>query len=100
MKTFISFTSALCLLALVSCAKKSETDATKVAMDSNKALVDTIKKSGAPDFSSEAKFAVKTADYGMFEVQLSQLALKNASSKSVKDFADRKSTRLNSSHSS
>lgn len=56
-------------------------------MDSNKVMVDTLRKTGAPDFSSEAKFAVKTADYGMFEVKLSQLALKNASSKSVKDFA-------------
>ena len=87
MKTFISLTSALLLFTLISCAKKTETDAAKVAMDSNKAMVDTIKKSGAPDFSAETKFAVKTADYGMLEVQLSQLALKNAASKSVKDFA-------------
>jgi putative membrane protein len=87
MKTFISFTSALFLLVLISCAKKSDTDATKIAMDSNKATVDTNKKAGAPDFSAETKFAVNTADGGMLEVQLSQLALTNASSKKVKDFA-------------
>ncbi len=87
MKTFISLTSALALFALVSCGKKTETDAAKVAMDSNKAVVDTIKKSGAPDFTAETKFAVKTADNGMLEVKLSELAAKNAAAKNVKDFA-------------
>jgi putative membrane protein len=87
MKTFISLTSALFLFVLISCAKKSDTDATKVAADSNKATVDTLKKTGAADFSPDTKFAVAIADGGMTEIQLSQLALKNASSKSVKDFA-------------
>jgi len=87
MKTFISFTSALFLLALISCGKKTETDPAKVAMDSNKATVDTNKKAGAPDFSAETKFAVAIADGGMLEVKLSELAMKNASSKKVKEFA-------------
>ena len=87
MKTFISFTSALFLLALLSCGKKTETDPAKVAMDSNKATVDTNKKAGAPDFTAETKFAVTIADGGMLEVQLSELALKNASSKKIKEFA-------------
>ncbi len=83
-----SFLSILLLSVVLSaCAKKSETDPAKVAMDSNKVLVDTMKKSGAPDFSAETKFAVKTADNGMLEVQLSEYAAKNATSKKVKDLA-------------
>jgi putative membrane protein len=87
MKTFISLTSALCLFVLISCAKKTDQDATKVASDSNKATVDTLKKTGAADFSADTKFAVAIANGGMTEIQLSQMALKNSSSKSVKDFA-------------
>ncbi|MEP7235365.1 MAG: DUF4142 domain-containing protein [Ignavibacteriota bacterium] len=87
MKTLLTFTSALFLFVLISCAKKSDTDATKIAMDSNKVTVDTLKKTGAADFSPDAKFAVAIADGGMTEIELSQIALRNASSKSVKDFA-------------
>ncbi len=87
MKTFISITASLFLFVLISCAKKSDSDATKVAADSNKATVDTLKKTGAADFSPDTKFAVAIADGGSTEIQLSQLALKNASAKSVKDFA-------------
>ena len=86
MKTFISLTSALLLFVLISCGKK-EPDAVKEALDSNKATVDTLKKSGAADFSGDTKFAVAIADGSMTEIALSKLALTNASSKSIKDFA-------------
>jgi putative membrane protein len=49
--------------------------------------VDTLKKTGAPDFSGDTKFAVAIANGGMTEIKLSELALKHGSAKSIKDFA-------------
>jgi putative membrane protein len=87
MKIVISFLSILFFFTLISCEKKSEYDTAKIATDSNKATIDTNKKAGAPDFSAEAAFAVRAADGGMLEVQLSQRALTNGTSKKVKEFA-------------
>lgn len=72
---------ACALLSFTSCSRKSETDSKELAKDQNEAKFDDTKK------EDDTKFAVEAADGGMLEVQLAQLAIANASSKQVKDFA-------------
>ncbi|MES2851145.1 MAG: DUF4142 domain-containing protein [Bacteroidota bacterium] len=57
-------------------------DAKEVAEEKNDKKIDS-----AGDMKSDADFAVKVADAGMLEVALGKLALKNASSPKVKEYA-------------
>lgn len=57
-------------------------DSKEVAEDMNDKKLDS-----ATDMKGDAEFAVKVADAGMLEVALGKLALKNASSPKVKEFA-------------
>ena len=77
--TISTMVSTMVLIA-TSCGKKSETDNKEIAQDQNdEKLEDT-------DIKKDADFAVAAADGGRLEVQLGQLALKNASSEEVKKF--------------
>jgi putative membrane protein len=69
------------VLSFTSCTRKSDTDSKELAKDQNEAKFDDTKR------EDDTKFAVEAADGGLLEVQLAQLALANASSKQVKDFA-------------
>lgn len=59
----------------------SKADAKEVAKDANEQKFDST------DLKGDTDFAVKIADDGMLEVELGKLALKNASSPKVKEFA-------------
>jgi len=67
-------------LMVASCGN-NETDSKEIAKDENKEKFDTSM------IKDDTKFAVAAADGGMMEVQLGKLALTNASSTSVKQFA-------------
>lgn len=75
-------------IMLISCGgDKTEKDTTvadtkEVATEQNEKKIDS-----AADMKGDADFAVKIADAGMLEVELGKLALKNASSPKVKEFA-------------
>lgn len=83
MRKFSLFTLAIALaLTFASCENNStEQDSTEVAKDANDAKFDDT------NMEKDTKFAVKAANAGMTEVQVSQLALTNASSNDVKQFA-------------
>lgn len=77
------FTSSL---LIASCGSNetthTETEDTKeVAKEQNEQKFDST------DVKADADFAVKVADAGMLEVELGKLALKNASSPKVKEYA-------------
>jgi putative membrane protein len=62
-------------------AKTETEDPKEIAKDQNEDKFDST------DIKGDADFAVKIADAGMLEVELGRLALKNASSPKVKEFA-------------
>jgi putative membrane protein len=80
MKNWITLLSISALiLIMISCGNKNDSKA--VAEDQNEEKFDDTNK------EKDTEFAVDVADAGMLEVQLSQLALANASSPQVKQFA-------------
>ena len=82
--------SILCSIVLFSCSGNTSTDtATDTTANDPKKVADEVneKKLDSTDLKEDAEFAVKIADAGMLEVQLGKLALTNASSPKVKEFA-------------
>lgn len=73
--------ATVCMTA--SCANNGNNDSQDVANEANEQKFDNTK------MEDDSKFAVDAANSGMTEVQLSQVALKNASSQDVKNFAQR-----------
>ena len=76
--------SALFLASLITfsgCNSKKAEDSKEVAEEQNDAKFDDTK------VEDDTEFAVAAADGGMIEVKLAELAATNASSKTVKDFA-------------
>jgi putative membrane protein len=67
-------------ITLASCGN-NEDDSKKIAKDENKEKFDST------SIEEDTKFAVAAADGGMMEVELGKLALTNASSAKVKEFA-------------
>lgn len=62
-------------------SEKSETDSKEIANEQNEQKFDSTK------IEDDTEWAVKVADAGMLEVQLAKLALTNAGSSKVKEFA-------------
>jgi putative membrane protein len=83
MKTLRNIFGMAVMIALLTtaCSKKAETDSKEIAEDQNEEKFDTTK------LEDDTEFAVAAADGGMLEVQLGEVALKNASSPEVKKFA-------------
>jgi putative membrane protein len=81
MKILLLLIVSFCLFTFVSCTKNTNDDSKEVAEDQNEEKFDNA----ALEDGSE--FAVTAADAGMMEVQLGTLALTNASSGKVKEFA-------------
>jgi putative membrane protein len=97
MKIFFALTFAVLFLTINGCKKKEESGTPEAAIDSNKNKMDDTNRYGttndttgkngtAANVSPDFKFAVNAADGGMAEVKLGELAAKNASDKSVKEF--------------
>jgi len=83
MKAIIYYSLCLCLLMAVACSKNNSSDSKEMAEDENK---DKFENN---DIKKDTEFAVEAADGGMLEVQLGELALKNAKSAPVREFAQK-----------
>jgi putative membrane protein len=75
-------------LAIMACNNDTTSDSVEKADSANEAKMDTASNAGTIKVDeSTADFMVKTADVGMTEVKLGQLAQNKATSQRVKDFA-------------
>lgn len=70
------------VMSFAACNSQKTEDTTEVAEEQNEAKLDTT------DLEDDAEFAVAAADGGMMEVQLGELAQKNAASAEVKKFGE------------
>jgi putative membrane protein len=76
----VKFLALAFVVFLSACENKRNEDSTEVAEEQNEANKDSDKK-------KDADFAVDVADGGLYEVQLSTMALTKATSPEVKKFA-------------
>jgi putative membrane protein len=79
-KSVAKFLALLFIISLVACETKKNEDSTEVAEEQNDENKDS-------DAEKDADFAVDVADGGLYEVQLSTMALTKATSADVKKFA-------------
>lgn len=79
-KSISKLLALLFVVFLMACENKKNEDSTEVAEEQNEANKDS-------DAEKDADFAVDVADGGLYEVQLSTLALTKATSPEVKKFA-------------
>jgi putative membrane protein len=88
MKKLLIGTAMISSIILVSCSGNNTEKDTTVTDSKEAATKENEKKiDSAADMKADADFAVKIADAGMLEVALGKVALKNASSPKVKEFA-------------
>jgi putative membrane protein len=80
-KNMVNLLILVLLVILASCESKKNEDSKDLAEDQNEANLDDSDK------KRDAEFAVEVADGGIYEVQLSTLALTKATSSRVKEFA-------------
>lgn len=80
MKAIIYTTLSLCML-LAACNQKKSTDSVEMAEEENE------DKFSNNEDELDAAFAATAADGGMLEVKLGEVAVKNASSPQIKQFA-------------
>lgn len=89
-KTLFSIMAVAACLSFTACS--NETDSKDIAEERNEQKIDdssmnTMNMPGADNsVEDDAEFAVKAADGGMMEVQLGELAQKNAANAQVKSF--------------
>jgi putative membrane protein len=80
-KNILHLLTLVLLVAFASCESKKVEDSKDLAEDQNEENLDDSDK------KRDAEFAVEVADGGIYEVQLSTLALNKATSSRVKEFA-------------
>lgn len=73
---------------LQSCSNGAKTNSTSAADSANAAKMSDTTASKSDSTATDAKFAVDAANGGMTEVQVSKLALQQATNAKVKDFAN------------
>ena len=86
---YLKISALFLLVAVVLIACNTAADSKQAAEDSNDAKFsekDTLSNSTSPVLEKDADFAVSAADGGRMEVELGNLAQRNAGSSSVKDF--------------